>query len=105
MSSVVLWQGCAFYADSRKSNPENSLPHLQLIQNVAGCLRYPALTQVAAVSGIAACKLVLRRVGCVSACVLRATSYELLANELAMSYELLAKSLLRVFPALVYVSK
>ena len=40
----MLRQGCAFHTDLRKSNPETSLPRLLLIQNVAGCLHYPALT-------------------------------------------------------------
>ena len=45
-------------------------------------MRYPALPRVAAVSGIAACKLVLQQVDC----VLQATTYELATNyELATS--------------------
>ena len=65
MASVVQWQECAFHADWRKSNPETSLTRLLLIQNVAGCLHYPARTRVAHVSGIAVRELVLWRVGCV----------------------------------------
>ena len=55
-------KGCAFHANSRKSNPETSLARLLLFQNVAGCLRYPALTRAgssrsAAVFPGQACKL------------------------------------------------
>ena len=47
--------------DSRKSNPETSLARLLLIQNIAGCLHYPALTRVAGSEStvllVQACKL------------------------------------------------
>ena len=56
MASVVHWQVCAFHTGWRKSNPEISLAHLLLIQNVASCLRSPALTR----------ELVLWQVSCVS---------------------------------------